>query len=62
MKSKGPRMRAAMAGAKTYHGKPCKNCGTTEKRTTSGACVKCSREASAKHYKKVKEIIAASGG
>lgn len=34
---------ALVAGAKTYHGKPCKNCGDTE-RYTSGNCKACSNK------------------
>lgn len=29
---------------KTYHGKPCKNCGKTERRITNGKCLYCNRK------------------
>lgn len=36
-----PRQAAKAAGAKTYHGSPCKKCGRTERRTDNGVCVVC---------------------
>lgn len=39
-----PRQIAIERGKPTYEGRPCKTCGTAEKYTKFGACVKCARE------------------
>lgn len=38
------RKQALQNGEKIYHGKPCKNCGTTAKFTSNWGCVKCAAE------------------
>jgi hypothetical protein len=38
------RKEAKAAGAKTYNGKPCKNCGTTLKNTRDYGCISCRKE------------------
>ena len=38
---------AKLLGEKTYQGKSHKKCGTTERYTSSGACVECARERAA---------------
>ena len=37
------RLQAQFSGQKTYHGRPCKNCQTTEKYVENYLCVMCAR-------------------
>lgn len=37
------RRKAQFAGSRTYHGKPCKNCGNTEKYVENYVCIECAR-------------------
>lgn len=54
------------AGLKTYHGEPCRKCGSTERRTSDKSCVQCRREADrrwrAENREKLREYRAANRG
>lgn len=55
---KNPRMKAAEQGKTHYEGQPCKTCGTTQKYTSTGNCVQCSKTATAEQRRKVRELLA----
>lgn len=38
------------SGEKTYHGKPCRNCGETLKVTVNGSCVSCKKQSEKNRY------------
>jgi len=52
-----PRIAAAKKGERKYHGKPCRNCGNTERLTTTGACVICNRRCSKQHRDDIRKML-----
>jgi len=55
------RTEAATKGERFFHSaKPCKKDGTTERYTTSGACVVCNKKLAADRYRMFRDLLAAS--
>ena len=49
------RLQAQFAGQKKYHGRPCKNCGTTEKYVENYLCVMCARDKARNRARRLKQ-------
>ena len=56
--NENPRIAAAKAGQRRFIGNPCAKCGSPERYTTSGACVKCAAEAATERRKMIQKLIA----
>jgi len=52
-----PRKKAALEGSTRYHGKPCKKCGGTERLTSTGACIPCSRVHCRRQHAQIRELL-----
>jgi len=52
-----PRKTAATLGQVRYHGRPCKRCGGTERLTSTGACIPCSRKQARSSQDKIRELL-----
>lgn len=48
---------AARNGNITYQGRPCKNCGQTEKYVLSASCVSCTKKNATTYNKKTNERL-----
>lgn len=48
------RLAAQFDGRKTYNGKPCRNCGTTEKYVENYLCVVCARRNALQRHRRLK--------
>jgi len=53
-----PRRHAAKAGKPRYHGRPCRNCGNTERLTSTGACIPCSRICAKRNRDEIRKLLA----
>lgn len=49
------RLQAQFSGQKTYHGRPCKNCQTTEKYVENYLCVLCARNKARTRAQRLKQ-------
>lgn len=54
---KSARLVAAENGQTHYEGRPCANCKTTLRYTSTSACVECNREASRAVRERIRELL-----
>ena len=48
------RVAAQFAGRKTYHGRPCRNCGGTEKYVENYLCCACAKRKALERHRRLK--------
>ena len=57
-----PRLKAATERRKHYHAKPCKNCGSTDRYTSSGSCVQCTNAKAKEKHEYLRSLLQSTKG